>query len=178
MSSATTRSAGRRCPLRHDSASAAIIVILRGLKMYGMSQAVVDLVKQGVPAFEGAVPLLSQLLKAEMAEREVRSVAYQIKAARFPAYKDLTGFDFAASEVNEAMVRTLHRGDFIDGAHNVVLIGGPGTGKTHIATALGVQAVEHHRKKVRFFATIDLVNALEQEKAQNKAGQLLERLLR
>ncbi|MCK2056139.1 IS21-like element helper ATPase IstB [Methylobacterium sp. 37f] len=164
--------------MRHDPASAAIIVILRGLKMYGMSKAVVDLVEQGVPAFEGAVPLLSQLLKAEMAEREVRSVAYQIKAARFPAYKDLTGFDFAASEVNEAMVRTLHRGDFLDGAHNVVLIGGPGTGKTHIATALGVQAVEHHRKKVRFFAIIDLVNALEQEKAQNKAGQLLERLLR
>ncbi len=54
----------------------------------------------------------------------------------------------------------------------------PGTGKTHIATALGVQAAEHHRKKVRFFATVDLVNALEQEKAMNKAGQLAERLLR
>jgi DNA replication protein DnaC len=72
----------------------------------------------------------------------------------------------------------LHRCDFIDGAHNVVAVGGPGTGKTHIATALGVQAVEHHRKKVRFFSTVDLVNALEQEKAQNKAGQLAERLLR
>ncbi|PSJ20271.1 ATP-binding protein, partial [Halomonas sp. ND22Bw] len=79
--------------MRHDPASAAIIVMLRGLKMYGMSQAVVDLVEQGAPAFEVAVPLLSQLLKAEMAEREVRSIAYQIKAARFPAYKDLTGFD-------------------------------------------------------------------------------------
>ena len=122
--------------MRHDPASAAIIVMLRGLKMYGMSQAVGDLVEQGAPAFEAAIPLLAQLLKAEMAEREVRSVAYQIKAARFPAYKDLTGFDFAASEVNEAMVRTLHGGDFIDGAHNVVLIGGPGTGKTHVATAL------------------------------------------
>ena len=53
-----------------------------------------------------------------------------------------------------------------------------GTGKSHIATALGVQAAEHHRKKVRFFATVDLVNALEQEKAMNKAGQLAERLLR
>jgi DNA replication protein DnaC len=48
----------------------------------------------------------------------------------------------------------------------------------HIATALGVQAVEHHRKKVRFFSTVDLVNMLEQEKAANKAGQLAERLLR
>jgi DNA replication protein DnaC len=112
-----------------------------------------------------------------MAEREVRSIAYQIKAARFPAYKDLAGFDFAISEINEALVRQLHRCDFIDSADNVVLIG-DGTGKSHIATALGVQAVEHHRRKVRFFATVDLVNALEQEKAANKAGQLAERLLK
>ena len=59
----------------------------------------------------------------------------------------------------------------------MVLVGGPGTGKTHVATALGVQAVEHHRKKVRFFSTVELVNGLEQEKAQGKAGQLAERLV-
>ena len=150
--------------------------MLRGQKMHGMAQAVSDLIEQGAPAFDTAVPLLSQLLKAEMAERQVRSIAYQMKAARFPAYKDIAGFDFASSEVNEAMVRKLYRGKFIKGVQNVVLIGGPGTGKTHIATALGVQAVEHHRKKVRFFSTVDLVNALEQEKALNKAGQLAERL--
>ena len=164
--------------MRHDPASAAVVVMLRGLKMYGMAQAAGDLIEQGTPAFETAVPMLSQLLKAEMAEREVRSIAYQIKAARFPAYKDLAGFDFAASEINEALVRQLHRGDFMDAADNVVLIGGPGTGKSHIATALGVQAVEHHRKKVRFFSTVDLVNALEQEKAANRSGQLADRLLR
>jgi DNA replication protein DnaC len=170
--------AARRRLVRHDPASAAVVVMLRGLKMHGMAQAAGDLIEQGAPAFDTAVPILSQLLKAEVAEREVRSIAYQMKAARFPAYKDLAGFDFASSEVNEAMVRQLHRCEFIDGAHNVVLIGGPGTGKTHIATALGVQAVEHHRRKVRFFSTVDLVNALEQEKALNKAGQLAERLLR
>ena len=162
--------------MRHDPASAAVVVMLRALKMYGMAQAVSDLTEQGAPAFDTAVPILSQLLKAELAEREVRSVAYQIKAARFPAYKDLTGFDFTSSEVAEALVRQLHAGEFMAGAHKVVLIGGPGTGKTHIATALGVQAVEHHRKKVRFFATVDLVNALEQEKAMNKAGQMADRL--
>ena len=152
--------------------------MLRSLKMHGMAQAVGELIEQGAPAFDAAVPILSQLLKAELAEREVRSIAYQIKAARFPAYKDLGGFDFATSEINEAMVHQLYRGAFIEGADNVVLIGGPGTGKTHIATALGIQAVQHHHKKVRFFATVDLVNALEQEKALNKAGQLAERLLR
>jgi len=164
--------------MRNDPASAAIVVMLRGLKMFGMAQAVSELMEQGSPAFEATVPILSQLLKAETAEREVRSIAYHLKAARFPTYKDLTGFDFAASEINEALVRQLHRCEFIEGANNVVLIGGPGTGKTHVATALGVQAVEHHRKKVRFFSTVELVNVLEQEKAQGKAGQLAERLAR
>ncbi len=164
--------------MRHDPASAAIVIMLRSLKMYGMAQAVEDLVEQGSPAFGTATPILSQLLKAEVTEREVRSIAYHLKTARFPAYKDLAGFDFAASEVNEALVRQLHRCEFIDGAHNAVLIGGPGTGKSHVATALGVQAVEHHRRKVRFFSTIELVNALEQEKARGKAGQIAETLTR
>lgn len=163
--------------MRHDPASGAIVVMLRSLKMHGMAQAVTDLMAQGSPAFEAAVPMLSQLLKAETAEREVRSVAYQLKAARFPAYRDLAGFDFASSEINEALVQQLHRGEFIDVSDNVVLLGGPGTGKTHVATALGVQAIEHHRKRVRFFSTVELVNALEQEKAQGKAGQIANRLL-
>jgi DNA replication protein DnaC len=164
--------------MRHDPASAAVVIMLKSLKMYGMAQAVGELTEQGSPAFEAAIPILSQLLKAETAEREVRSISYQIKSARFPAYKDLSGFAFASSEVNEALVRQLHLGEFLDGAHNVVLIGGPGTGKTHVATAIGIQAVEHHRKKVRFFSTIELVNLLEQEKAQGKVGQMAERLLK
>ena len=162
--------------MRHDPASGAIIVMLHSLKMHGMAQAVTDLMEQGAPAFDAAVPILSQLLKAETAEREVRSVSYQLKAARFPAYRDLAGFDFASSEINEALVRQLHRCEFMDVADNIVLVGGPGTGKTHIATALGVQAIEHHRKRVRFFSTVELVNALEQEKAQGKAGQIAGRL--
>lgn len=161
----------------HDPASGAIVVMLRSLKMHGMAQAVTDLMEQGSPAFEAAIPILSQLLKAETAEREVRSVAYQLKIARFPVYRDLAGFDFTSSEVNEALVRQLHRCDFIDIADNIVLVGGPGTGKSHVATALGIQAIEHHRKRVRFFSTVELVNALEQEKAQGKAGQIANRLL-
>ena len=164
--------------MRHDPASGAIVIMLRSLKMYGMAQAITDLIEQGAPAFEAAVPMLSQLLKAELAEREVRSIAYHMKVARFPAYKDLSGFDFTASEINEATVRTLHRCEFMDGAQNVVLIGGPGTGKTHVATALGIQAIEHHRKRVRFFSTVELVNALEQEKALGKAGKIADALVK
>jgi DNA replication protein DnaC len=153
------------------------MIMLRSLKMHGMAQAVDELAQQGPPAFKAAVPVLSQLLKAEIAEREVRSTAYQLKAARFPAYRDLAGFDFASSEINEALVRQLHRCEFLNAADNVVLVGGPGTGKTHIATALGVQAIEHHKKRVRFFSTVELVNTLEQEKAQGSAGQIANRLV-
>lgn len=154
----------------------ALVVALRELKMFGMAHAVGELAEQGAPAFEAAQPLLAQLLKAETAEREVRAVAYQLKQARFPVYRDLAGFEFAHSEVNEALVRQLHLGDFMDRAENVVLVGGPGTGKTHLATAIGVQALEHHRRRVRFFSTVELVNQLEQEKVCNKTGQMAHRL--
>ena len=164
--------------MRHDPAGAAIVIMMRSLKMPGMAQAVQDLHEQGSPAFDAAIPMLSQLLKAEIAEREVRSIAYHMKAARFPAYKDISGFDFGAREVREALVRQLHRCEFMDAAENVVLIGGPGTGKSHVATALGIQAIEHHRKRVRFFSTVELVNALEQEKAQGKAGKIAEVLVK
>ncbi len=163
--------------MRHNPASGAIVIMLGSLKMHGMAQAVGELTDQGSPAFEAAIPILSQLLKAETAEREVRSVAYQLKIARFPAYRDLNGFDFTSSEINEALVRQLHRCEFLDDANNIVLVGGPGTGKTHIATAIGIQAIEHHHKRVRFFSTVELVNALEQEKSQGKAGQIANRLV-
>jgi len=84
-------------------------------------------------------------MRAKMAEREVRSIAYHMEPARFPAYKDISGFDFVASEINEATVRNSYRCEFMDGAQTIVLVGGPGTGKTHVGTALGVQAIEHHR---------------------------------
>jgi len=85
--------------------------------------------------------VLDDLLKAEVAEREVRSINYQMKVARFPAYRDLAGFSFADSIVDVALVKSLHGCEFIGDAHNVVFIGGPGTGKTHLATAIGVQAI-------------------------------------
>ena len=90
----------------------------------------------------------------------MRSTAYQLKASRFPNYRDLAGFDFASSEVNEALARQLHRCEFLEDAHNVVLVGGPGAGKMHLATAIGVQAIVYRRKRVRFFSTV----ALEQTK--------------
>ncbi|OYU41882.1 MAG: ATP-binding protein, partial [Burkholderiales bacterium PBB4] len=85
--------------------------------------------------------------------------------------------DFQASAVDEAWVRKLHTTKFTEAAHNVVLIGGPGTGKTHLATALGIEAIQRHGKRVRFHSTVELVNALEAEKAAGKAGQIAHRLM-
>ena len=104
-------------------------------------------------------------------------MAYQMRVARFQSHRDLVGFDFTQSNVDEALVRDLHQMKFLESAHNVVLIGGPGTGKTHLATSLGVNAIRSHGKRVRYFSTVELVNALEQEKAQGKSGQLAYRLM-
>jgi DNA replication protein DnaC len=154
-----------------------VVATLRSLKLFGMAHAVTDLAAQGAPAFEAVQPMLAQLLKAELAEREVRSVGYQMKVARVPNYRDLGGFAFKHSQVNEALVRQLHRCEFLEQAHNVVLVGGPGTGKTHLASALGIEAIERHHRRVRFFSTVELVNALELEKAKGQAGQLANRLM-
>ncbi len=155
----------------------AMMEMFKALKLRGMAHALEDLAGQDSPAFQAAMPVLSGLLKAEMAEREVRSLAYQMKVAKFPAYRDLSGFDFSCSEVNEALVKQLHRCEFLQSVNNIVLVGGPGTGKTHLATAIGTQAIEHHQCRVRYFSTVELVNMLELEKQQGKAGQLAMRLL-
>ena len=154
----------------------AMVTTLKSMKLHGMASAIAELDEQGAPAFKQSSELLDKLIKAEVAEREVRSINYQMKIARFPAHRDLSGFEFNESTVNEAQVKTLHRCEFLDETENIVLIGGPGTGKTHIATAIGVQAIVHHHRRVRFLSTIELVNALEQEKLIGKQGRVANRL--
>jgi len=155
----------------------AMISTLKSLKLFGMADTVGNLAAQGSPVYQQAIPILETLLKAEVAEREVRSINYQMKAARFPAYRDLAGFDFTQSSADEALIRSLHRCEFLEDAQNVVFVGGPGTGKTHLATAIAAQAIQHHHYRVRFLSTIELVNQLEQEKQAGKAGRLANRLM-
>jgi len=154
-----------------------VVANLKSLKLFGMAGAVAELAAQGAPAYHQSTGLLDQLIKAEVADREVRSINYQMKIARFPAHRDLAGFTFTDSAVNEALVRSLHRCAFLDEAENIVLIGGPGTGKTHLATAIGIEAIVHHHRRVRFLPTVELVNALEQEKLNAKQGRLANRLV-
>lgn len=157
--------------------STEIVTRLKALKLHGMAANWPELLAHCRHAALEPEALVDQLLQAEGAERQVRSIGYQMKAARFPAHRDLAGYEFGNSAVDEALVRKLHSTAFTETAHNVVFIGGPGTGKTHLATALGVEAIQRHGKRVRFHSTVELVNALEAEKAAGKAGQIAHRLM-
>jgi DNA replication protein DnaC len=95
-----------------------------------------------------------------------------MSSAKFPIHRDLLGFDFGQSKVDQKLVNNLATMTFTDAAQNLVLVGGTGTGKTHLATALGFSGIQHHSKRVRFFSTVELVNSLEQEKAAGKQGRL------
>ena len=151
----------------------------KALRLHGMAGAWADLMEQGGSVELAASRwLVEHLLQAEEVNRHMRSIAHQTKVARFPLHRDLAGFDFEVSPVDRALIMKLADLSFTQDAQNVVLIGGPGTGKTHLATALGISGLTHHGKKVRFYSTVDLVNALEQEKAQGKAGRIALSLMR
>jgi DNA replication protein DnaC len=154
-----------------------IIAGLKSLKLHGMAANYPDVSAQARHTDFTPDSFMQQLILSESADRSVRSTAYQMGAARFAAHRDLAGFEFEQAQVDETLVRTLHSGRFIEANHNAVFIGGPGTGKTHLATAIGVEAIQKHGKRVRFFSTVELVNALEQEKAHGKAGQIAFRLM-
>lgn len=149
---------------------------LKSLRLHGMAAAWADLVEGGNTADE-ARWLIEDLIQAENTDRHVRSISYQMQVAKFPAHRDLASFAFEGTPINAKLIDKLATSEFTEVAHNVVFIGGPGTGKTHLATALGFAAVTQHGKRVRFYSTVDLVNSLEREKREGKAGRLALSLL-
>jgi len=152
---------------------------LKGLRLHGMAGAWVDLAEQGGGAgLDTSRWLLEHLLQAETTDRLMRSVSYQMSAAKFPAHRDMAGFDFESSRVDRGLIDKLGDMAFTEDAHNAVFIGGPGTGKTHLATAIGVAGITRQGKRVRFYSTVDLVNALEREKAEGRAGRIALNLIR
>ena len=149
---------------------------LNALHLYGMATAWSELLAEGPRRPVQPEVWMDRLIEAEHADRQVRSLRYQLKAARFPVHRDLTGIDWAETPLPKADIETLATAAFMETAQNLILVGGTGTGKTHVATALGVAAI-HQRKRVRFYNAVDLVNQLEQEKQQGKAGNMARQLV-
>ncbi len=147
----------------------------RALKLHGMAEVLPELLAKPRSGNHSLDRLLQTLIQAERTDRQVRSLQYQMKSARFPQPRDLAGFDFTESPLEENYLRQLADGDFTGLAHNLIFIGGTGTGKTDLSIALGRAQVQLG-KRVRFFNVVDLVNLLVKEQAANNPGQLARRL--
>lgn len=145
--------------------------------LYGMKATLDEILAAGIKSRATPEKILCDLLEAELAERKVRSIRYRMSLAKFPVDKDLDRFDFSASPVNEMQVRSLHEGRFIADHTNVIMVGGTGTGKTHLAISISRQIIRNGRK-AKFYNVLDLVNQLEQEKLDNRGGKLAEHLAR
>jgi DNA replication protein DnaC len=154
-----------------------IFLHLRELKLSGMLAVYDEVLEEGRRSRSTADKTLLRLLTAEVAERRTRSHNYRLGQARFPSIKELDSFEFSGIPINEAQVRHLHEGGFVNGHDNVLLVGGSGTGKTHLALSLGM-ALVRMEKRVRFYNIVDLVNELEQEKQSGKSGRLIRQMLR
>lgn len=151
---------------------------LKELSLQGMVSAWTDLIAQGTMSVDSSKWLIEHLLRAESTDRAMRSIRHQMHVAKFPVHRDLAGFDFTSSKADQDLVTQLATLSFTDSAQNAVLIGGPGTGKTHLATAIAVAGIASKGKRVRFYSTVDLVNVLEKEKREGKAGRLAQTLMR
>lgn len=121
--------------------------------------------------------IVGDLLQSEIAEKQARSIRYQMTIAKLPLAKDIDQFDFTGTPINEGLVRELATGGFVADQRNVVLIGGTGTGKTHLGIAIA-RALIRGGTRGRFFNVVDLVNRLETETRGGKQGRMADYLTR
>jgi DNA replication protein DnaC len=154
-----------------------ILEMMGKLQLSGMRQAYDDIVSMGVKRQHGVERVIGALLKAELAHKEARAIGYQMGRAKLPLIKELTDFSFAGTPINEQLVRDLAGGGFLSQQRNIILVGGPGTGKSHIAIAI-VRNCIRAGKKARFFNVIDLVNMLENEVKLGRGGRIADLLTR
>ena len=147
------------------------------LKLYGMRSAYDETMASGLKRQHEPPRIVGDLLQSEIAEKQARSVRYQMTIAKLPLAKDLTEFDFAGTPINEGLVKDLATGGFVADQRNVVLVGGTGTGKSHLAIAIA-RALIRSGTRGRFFNVVDLVNRLETETRGGKQGRMADNLTR
>jgi len=151
--------------------------LMGALKLYGMRASYDEVMAAAIKRQHEPPRVVGDLLKAEVAEKHARSIKYQMTIAKLPLAKDLDDFKFEGSPVNEALVRDLAGGGFLGEQRNVVLIGGTGTGKSHLAIAIARGCIRGGARG-RFFNVVDLVNRLESEARAGRQGRMADYLTR
>jgi len=154
-----------------------ILDLMSTLKLYGMRAAYDEVMTTGIKRRHEPPRIVGELLSAEIAEKQARSIKYQLTIAKLPLAKDIDDFNFAGTPINESLVRNLMSGGFLLEQRNAVLVGGTGTGKSHLAIAIA-RACIRGGARGRFYTVVDLVNRLENEARAGRQGRLAEYLTR
>jgi DNA replication protein DnaC len=154
-----------------------ILELMAKLKLFGMRAAYDEVMATAIKRQYEPARIVGELLAAEIAEKQARSIKYQMTIAKLPLAKDLDGFTFAETPINESLVRSLATGAFLAEQRNAVLIGGTGTGKSHLAMAIARSCIRGGARG-RFYIVLDLVNRLESEARAGRQGRLADYLTR
>ncbi|MEA3389911.1 MAG: IS21-like element helper ATPase IstB [Pseudomonadota bacterium] len=154
-----------------------ILELMGDLKLAGMRHAYDEVIADAIKRQYPVQHVVGDLLQAEIADKHARSIKYQMTIAKLPLAKEIAEFEFAGTPINEALVRDLATGAFLANQRNVVLVGGTGSGKTHLSIAIARNCIRTGAR-VRFHNTTDLVNRLEMEVLQGRTGKLAEHLSR
>jgi DNA replication protein DnaC len=155
----------------------AILATMGELKLFGMKAAFDQLITTAVKRQHEPQRVIGDFVAAEIAEKQARSIKYQVAVAKLPLAKDIDDFSFAGTPINEVLVRDLAAGHFLQQQRNLVLVGGTGTGKTHLAIAIARACIRDGRRG-RFYTVVDLVNRLEAETKAGRQGRLADHLCR
>ena len=148
---------------------------MTALKLAGMRAAYDDILADGLKRRHPVQQIIGTLLQTEVADKQARSIKYQMTSAKLPTAKELADFDFATSPVNEPLIQAIATGGFLEGKRNIVLVGG--TGKTHLAVAIA-RACIRKAARARFYNVVDLVNHLEAELRAGRQGRTADQLIR
>ena len=154
-----------------------ILELMAKLKLFGMRAAYDEVMATAIKRQYAPARIVGELLAAEIAEKQARSIKYQMTIAKLPLAKDLDGFTFAETPINESLVRSLATGAFLAEQRNAVLVGGTGSGKSHLAMAIARSCIRGGARG-RFYIVLDLVNRLESEARAGRQGRLADYLTR